>query len=103
MLCPNCGNQVQEGSNFCPYCSTNLTQNNSAGVPNQNYQQPVYQQPMGGRPIIKNRNVVLAIILSMVTCGIYGIYWFIVMTDESNSLVDKNKTAGGGTAFLFTV
>ncbi|MCR5297346.1 MAG: DUF4234 domain-containing protein, partial [Clostridiales bacterium] len=33
---------------------------------------------------MKNRNIVVCIILSIVTLGIYGIYWFIKMTDESN-------------------
>ncbi len=31
-----------------------------------------------------NRNIGLSIVLSIVTCGIYSIYWFIVLTDEIN-------------------
>ncbi len=44
----------------------------------------------------------VAILLTIVTCGFYGIYWFIVMTDESN-LVSDEKTASGGLAFLYTI
>lgn len=44
----------------------------------------------------------MAIVLSFITCGIYGIVWFINMTDDSNFLVD-NKSASGGTAFLYTL
>lgn len=32
--------------------------------------------------MIRERNIVLSIILSIVTCGIYGIVWFIQLTDE---------------------
>ncbi|MEC0371049.1 DUF4234 domain-containing protein [Paenibacillus chibensis] len=32
------------------------------------------------------RNIVLAIILTLITCGLYGIYWFIVLTDEVGQL-----------------
>ena len=52
---------------------------------------------------IKNRNIVVCILLSIVTLGIYGIYWFIVMTDESNALAPKNKTTSGGKAFLLSL
>lgn len=31
-----------------------------------------------------NRNIGLSIVLSVITCGIYSIYWFIVLTDEIN-------------------
>ena len=52
--------------------------------------------------MIQQRNIAVCIILSIVTCGIYGIYWFIVMTDDVNSLSDE-KTASGGTAFLYSI
>ena len=52
---------------------------------------------------IKNRNIVVCIILSIVTLGIYGIYWFIKMTDESNALAPNNATTSGGKAFLLTL
>ena len=37
---------------------------------------------------IKNRNIVTCIILSLVTCGIYAIYWAIVMAKEAVSVKD---------------
>ena len=51
---------------------------------------------------IKERSVVTAIILTIVTCGIYGIIWYVSMTDESNKVTDT-PTASGGTAFLYTL
>ena len=49
---------------------------------------------------IKNRSIPMCVILTIVTCGIYGIYWFVVMTDETNALAPKNATTSGGKAFL---
>ena len=39
---------------------------------------------------IKQRNIVTAIILSLVTCGIYGIYWAIMLAKESVSVKDPS-------------
>lgn len=37
---------------------------------------------------IKERNIVMCIILSLVTCGIYGIYWVIMLAREAVSVKD---------------
>ena len=52
---------------------------------------------------ISKRNIGVAVILSIVTCGIYGIYWFIVLTDDARSVSNDNTGASGGVAFLLTL
>lgn len=37
---------------------------------------------------IKERNIVTSIILSVVTCGLYGIYWVICLAREAVSVKD---------------
>ena len=37
---------------------------------------------------IKERNILVCILLSVVTCGIYGIYWIVMMTKEAVSVKD---------------
>lgn len=49
-----------------------------------------------------NRNIALCVVFSFLTFGIYGIYWFVKMTDELNSHA-QTKTAGGGTAFVYSI
>ena len=39
---------------------------------------------------IKSRNIVSAILLTFVTCGIYGIYWTIMLAREAVSVKDAN-------------
>lgn len=52
---------------------------------------------------IQPRNIATCIVLSIVTCGIYGIYWFIKLTDEVNALAEVEAPTSGGTAFLLTL
>lgn len=42
---------------------------------------------------IQPRNIVTAIILSIVTCGIYGIYWLICLAREAVSVKDPADNA----------
>ncbi len=42
---------------------------------------------------IKSRNIVTCIILTIITCGIYGIYWVICMARESVSVKDPSDSA----------
>lgn len=43
---------------------------------------------------MKQRNIALCIVLSVITCGIYGIYWFICVTDDVNQVSDRYTTSG---------
>lgn len=44
--------------------------------------------------MVKNRNIALCIILSLVTCGIYGLYWFVCLTDDTNTISGEQGTSG---------
>ena len=52
---------------------------------------------------IQPRNMVVSIILTIVTCGIYGVYWFIVLTDEMNRLTNDEKNLSGLLSFVLTL
>ena len=53
-------------------------------------------------PITK-RNLATCIILSIVTCGIYSLYWFIVVTDDAKNVSNDVEGASGGTALLLSI
>lgn len=110
--CNNCGAPVADGARACQHCGTPVPTSNttppaygsapsysapSYGAPA--YGAPVYGAPMGRVPY---RSIATAIILSLVTCGIYGIYWFFKLTDETNYALGEPGTSGG-TAFLLTL
>jgi hypothetical protein len=54
--------------------------------------------------MIKNRNIVLCIVFSIITCGIYSIYWLICLNNDMNTLTpgDDFQTSGG-LVFLFSL
>ena len=43
---------------------------------------------------VQQRNIALCVILSLVTCGIYGLYWFVCMTDDTNTVANEEGTSG---------
>ena len=51
---------------------------------------------------IQQRNIALCIILSIITCGIYEIYWFICLTNDTNTAAGDYGTSGA-MAFLLTI
>ncbi|MBE6680528.1 MAG: DUF4234 domain-containing protein [Ruminococcaceae bacterium] len=50
-----------------------------------------------------NRSIGMALILSIITCGIYGIYWMVVLNDDLNQLAGRSGAASGVTVFLLTL
>ena len=52
--------------------------------------------------MVQKRNIVTCILLSIVTCGIYAIVWFISLTDDVR-VVSGDTRLSGGKAFLFTL
>lgn len=52
--------------------------------------------------MIKERNIVTQILLTIITCGIYGIIWFISLTDDAR-FVSGDERLSGGKALLFTL
>ena len=53
--------------------------------------------------MVQQRNIAVCIILSIVTCGIYGLYWFICLTDDTNNVSGQQGTSGGMALVLVLV
>lgn len=52
--------------------------------------------------MIKERNIVLCILLSIITCGIYGIYWFCTLTDDT-ARANDDPDFSGIKSLIFTI
>ena len=52
--------------------------------------------------MVVKRNIAVCIVLSIVTCGIYGIYWFISLTDDVRTASGDTRLSGG-LAFLLSL
>ncbi|MSS62813.1 DUF4234 domain-containing protein [Velocimicrobium porci] len=52
--------------------------------------------------MLKQRNIALCIIFSIITCGIYSLYWFVCLTDDVNT-ISKEPGPSGGLALILTI
>ncbi len=51
---------------------------------------------------MQKKDIVIQVVLSIVTCGIYGLFWFVSITDDTNT-VSEQKSTGGWMAVLLTL
>lgn len=121
-FCPKCGNPTDDHATFCNQCgaplndqpNTDGTAHSSSdfqgtgGTQNNYYQQNKYYQSTGGTPFrssygITPRSIPLCIILSIVTCGIYGIYWMLKLNDEINLLCGDTNATSGALVVIFSL
>ena len=52
---------------------------------------------------IKKRNVAVAILLSIVTCGIYAIYWQVCLVNDVNKVKEDENAKSGIVVFLLSL
>ncbi len=53
--------------------------------------------------MIVKRSIPLAVIFTIITCGIYGIYWMIKINDEVNYLSGETQATSGVVVFLLGI
>ena len=94
----------QNGYQQPPYQQNSYQQN---GNQQNGYQQNPYQPngPQYGnyRAPVKNRNIALCVVLSIITCGIYGIYWLVCLVDDLNVASGRTGDTSGGMVFLLSL
>lgn len=52
--------------------------------------------------MVQERNIIVCILLSLVTCGIYAIYRFVCLTNDA-ARAAKDTNFSGGMSLLFTI
>ncbi|MBO5101695.1 MAG: DUF4234 domain-containing protein, partial [Clostridia bacterium] len=52
---------------------------------------------------IKKREIVACIIFSIITCGIYLLYWMYKMNDEINAITGTRDDTSGGIVILLII
>ena len=56
-----------------------------------------------GVPVIQQRNIVAYVLLTIVTCGLFGIYWFITLTDDANKISGHPEKMNGVVSLLLAI
>ena len=85
-FCPNCGNAVNPEAVFCVSCGVSLKKAESKST--------------GNLTGVQKRSIVTCILLSIITCGIYGIYWFVCLTNDMNKASGNDNDTRGGIAYI---
>ena len=100
-FCANCGQEVPEGTNYCTKCGASLNTeqtntNNGSTVIINNYNN-------NSNLKLPNRNIALAVIFSILTCGIYGIYWAYKMGQKLHTAGEKHNKPIGDNSILYLI
>lgn len=53
--------------------------------------------------MVKKRSIALCIVLTIVTCGIYGLVWFVWLSDDVNTVAQEPQPTSGGIALLLSI
>ena len=53
--------------------------------------------------MVQERNIAVCVILSIVTLGIYGIYWMIVLANDVNTVSENPNGTSGVIVFLLSL
>ena len=85
--CEKCGNKINEGAKYCDGCGAQVG----------------FNEEYPSHPNFIKRDMVMAIVLSFLTCGIYGIYWFIVLSNDTNTVSNAENATSGGVAFVLSL
>ena len=111
MFCKKCGQMLPDGTKFCTNCGAETgagsTQNasndqnaqNASGDQNRTYTGTV----VGQSGPIRNRSIVTCILLTIVTCGIYGLIWLAGMVDDLNAASGEANGTSGVTVVLLSI
>lgn len=108
--CPNCGNDiVVDESNPELHCSCGKVYKNKYYVnPDQLVEigEPAYQyanNQSANYTKIEKKSIGLVILLSIITCGIYALVWFVKLTNDTNEVSGSKDATSGGMALLLTL
>ncbi len=52
---------------------------------------------------MKKRNILVCVLLTLVTCGLYGIYWMVVMHKELNFATNTQNATSAVAVVLFSI
>ena len=98
-FCQNCGTQLDDNVQFCSGCGAAQSVSQAAPVNNG------YTANIARTPVKTDYSLVLYIILSIVTCGIYAYYNIYKLAKDVNQVCaeDGDKVAGLGMYILLSV
>ena len=108
-FCSRCGARIPEGGAFCTACGAPVSTADTGYQQfrqqpfQQAYQQPVSREIGGYRANIRRRDLVIAILLSLITFGIYGLIWFFWLVEDLNTASQTPDDQTPGMVLLLSI
>ena len=112
MHCTKCGTKNADDALFCEKCgerlvpaAANSAETNTSTshfASNANQQESNAEKTSYSRNICA-RNIAACVIFSIITCGIYGLYWIYKLTEEVNSITGHEDDTSGGLVILLGI
>lgn len=99
MNCPSCGSNYSDNASFCPHCGT--ANPGTAVTPDAMLQTPPPCNNLNGD--VEKKNIALCIVFSIITCGIYAIYWMYTLTEDTKKITNNPTDTSGGMVILFSL
>ena len=81
--CSNCGKEIKSKDIYCSNCGKKIEKETKE----------IQNEELNNIKINK-RDIATQIILTVITCGLYSLYWIATITDDVNSLNDDYSTSG---------
>lgn len=90
--CSKCGNELKKKDIYCPNCGTRVVKEDDS-----------VKESIKLNTNITKKDIATQIILSVLTCGIYSLYWLSTITDDINNLLDDKSNTSGVTVILLSI
>lgn len=88
--CTKCGKELRHKDLYCSNCGVKVEKEiKEAKEINENASETIKTQSK-----IFKRDIATQIILTVITCGIYGLYWIAEINDDVNTLREDYTTSG---------
>lgn len=99
MFCGNCGSPVPDGVKFCPACGEPVASGQQVGSTGGYVPQPSPVTPGSAPyagPVTTSRSLLTWFLLTLVTCGIYDLYFVYKLAQDTNAMCagDGEETPG---------
>lgn len=117
MFCSKCGNHIPDNATFCPSCGQPVAQNVNAQQAFNDFSKKVdddvnaaikdftnQNTNKGYQVLSTNRSLISYILLSFITCGIYGFYFIYKLAQDVNIACadDGSRTPGLATYIILS-
>ncbi len=110
--CPKCGKPYEGNPAYCPSCGASLLLRNAQNAAhnfgenvNQAFQSGNMNQyfPQSQPGSVPSRSIPLYLILTIVTCGIFGLYWIVCLVNDLNTAAGTQNDTNGIVVLLLDI